>query len=88
MRPWTSESTLEEPITVELVDGTPTVFWWDHFACLIESLPLAFYRRRPPWWTGESNPCRRHVGFWRVNASRDDSGEPPKMYDLRNDERE
>lgn len=78
-------STPEDPIAVELVDGTPTVFWWDRFAYLIEPKPLVFYRRRPPWWTGESDPRFLDVEFWRVNASRDGSSEAPAMYDLRND---
>ncbi|MFC5128043.1 hypothetical protein ACFPRL_34405 [Pseudoclavibacter helvolus] len=45
-----------------------------------------FYRRCPPRWTGESDPRVLDVEFWRVNASRDGSREPPAMYELRNDD--
>lgn len=79
---------LEDPITVEVIDGAPVLFWWQRFAYLIEPSPLVFYRRRPPWWTGESNPRRVDIEFWRVNATRDGSGEAPRMYDIRNDDGE
>lgn len=78
-------TTLDEPVTVELTDGQPAVFWWQRFPYVIEGQPLVFYRRRPPWWTGAGNMQRLDAEFWRVSAARDGSGDEPELYDLRND---
>lgn len=79
-------ATLDEQVTVELIDGQPHVFWWQRFPYLVEGLPLVFYRRLAPWWTGNADTRRIDMEFWRVSAARAESGEPPELYDLRNDE--
>lgn len=77
---------MDDPITVELVEDQPAVFWWRRFPYVIEGQPLVFYRRRrSPWWTGEGDVNRLDDEFWRVSAARDGSGEEPALYDLRND---
>lgn len=79
-------STLDEPVTVELVDDQPAVFWWNRYPYIIEGQPLLFYRRRAPWWTGEGTPDRVDDEFWRVSATRDGSGDDVELYDLRHDD--
>lgn len=76
---------LGDTVTVELVDEQPAVFWWRQFPYVIEGQPMLFYRRRAPWWMGESTPSRVDDEFWRVSASRDGSEELAELYDLRHD---
>ena len=78
-------TTFDDPITVELVDEQPAVFWWNRFPYVIQDQPLVFYRRRPPWWTGASSPDRLDDEFWRVSAAREGQDQEPSLYDLRND---
>lgn len=76
--------TLDDEITVELLDGQPSVFWWNRFPYVVEGPPILFYRRRPGrWWAGESSALRLDDEFWRVSAARDGAGEEPQLYDLR-----
>jgi hypothetical protein len=76
--------TLDDEITVELVDGEPSVFWWQRFPYIIEGQSLLFYRRRPSrWWAGETGSARLDDAFWRVSAARDGACEEPRLYDLK-----
>lgn len=76
--------TLDDEITVELVDGQPSVFWWQRFPYVVEGQPMLFYRRRPGrWWAGEVRADRLDDEFWRVNAARDGTGDEPQLYDLK-----
>lgn len=78
--------TLDDEITVELVDGEPSVFWWQRFPYMIEGQPMLFYRRKHGrWWAGESSATRLDDAFWRVTAARDGAGEEPQLYDLKFD---
>lgn len=82
----THPRTLDDEITVELVDGQPLVFWWRRFPYVVEGQPTLFYRRAPGrWWAGEVEASRLDDEFWRVNAARDGSGEAPQLYDLKFD---
>lgn len=78
-------TTLDDAVTVELVDEQPAVFWWRRFPYVIEGQPTLFYRRRAPWWTGASDSGRLDDEFWRVSAVRDGTTQEAELYDLRND---
>lgn len=78
-------ATLDEPVTVEMVEGQPALFWWKRFPYVIEGQPMLFYRRRAPWWMGGGDTQRIDDEFWRVAATRDGSQDHPELYDLRND---
>lgn len=79
-------TTLDEPVSVELVDDQPALFWWKRFPYVIEGQPMLFYRRRrTPWWTGAGDMQRIDDEFWRVSAARDGSQDHAELYDLRND---
>lgn len=78
--------TLDDEITVELVDGQPAVFWRRRFPYVVEGQPMLFYRRRPGrWWAGEVEASRLDDEFWRVSATRDGAPEEPQLYDLKFD---
>lgn len=78
--------TLDDEIAVELVDGQPSVFWWQRFPYVIEGQPMLFCRRKQGrWWAGEVAATRLDDEFWRVSATRDGAGEEPQLYDLKSD---
>lgn len=78
--------TLDDEITVEMVDAQPAVFWWNRFPYLVEGQPVLFYRRRPGrWWAGEVTASRLDDEFWRVSAARDGANDEVQLYDLKND---
>lgn len=78
--------TLEEEVTLELVEGQPAVFWWQRCPYAVEGQPMLFYRRRPGrWWAGEVTATRLDDEFRRVSAARDGAGEEQQFYDLKRD---
>lgn len=78
--------TLDDEITVELVDGQPAVFWRRRFPYVVEGRSMLFYRRKPGrWWAGEVRTDRLDDEFWRVSATRDGAAEEPQLYDLKFD---
>ncbi|PPG43724.1 hypothetical protein [Pseudoclavibacter sp. RFBA6] len=76
---------INDPITVEMANDEPRVFWWQRFPYLITAQPLLFYRRKPAWWHGTGSMRRLDDAFWRVSAARDGTGEEPQLYDLKFD---
>lgn len=79
-------TTLDDPVTVELVEDEPAVFWWNRFPYVIHGQPTLFFRRRTPWWKGGDDPSRVDDEFWRVSARRDGNGGETELYDLRRDQ--
>lgn len=76
---------VNDPITVEMADDAPRVFWWQRFPYVITTPPLLFYRRKPPWWHGAESMARLDDAFWRVSALRDGGAGEPQLYDLKFD---
>lgn len=78
-------TSINEEISVELVDGAPHTFWWQRFPYVVSGSPQLFYRRKPPWWTGDTSMRRLDDEHWRVSAHRHGADDDGELYDLKND---